>query len=191
MRTKSFQAILNATIPAPGLTSVLGNFDPTIDNQVVFSDYPARAAAGNFIQRPFFTGNNDYEAGLFKIVAAEAGTTLSDAYWDLFDLVAFTCPAASAAATRAAHGVPTWRYRYFGDFPNLRLTLNPDSGAWHGAEIPVVWETAPQASGEADTSAEASISRYMHGAWAAFAKAPATGLSQFPYLWPEYKPLGK
>ena len=190
MRTKSFQKILNATASPPGLASLLGEFGPTADNKIVFSNYTARAAAGQFTRRPYFTGNNDYEAGLFKIIAAAAGTQLSDVDWAISNLFTYSCPVSDAALARFVHGVPTWRYRYFGDFPNLRLTVDPDSGAWHGAEINIVWRTTVDASGEADTAPEASISRYLSRAWATFAKNPATGLSNAPYSWPRYDPHG-
>lgn len=189
MRTKSFQQILNATASPPGIATILGEFGPTADNQIVFSNYTARAAAGQFTRKPYFTGNNDYEAGLFKLIAAGAGIQLPDLDWAIFDLSTFTCPVSKAALVRFVHGVPTWRYRYFADFPNIRLTRNPDSGAWHGAEINIVWQTAVDASSEANTAREASISRYLSGAWAAFAKNPAKGLSKAPYTWPRYNPL--
>ena len=32
-------------------------------------------------------------------------------------------------------GHPTWRYRYYGDFPNMVITTKPYSGAFHGAEV--------------------------------------------------------
>ncbi len=185
MRTKSFEQILNATALPPGLSSVTGQFGPTVDNKVVFGDYPQRAATGQYIQRPLFLGNNDYEAGLFKIVAAASNTTLPDLSWAIFNLASFTCPAADTALARSLH-VPTYRYRYFGEFPNTRLTLNPSSGAWHGAEIGIVWQTAADVSGEPNTPAEASISTYLAGAWSAFAKNPEMGLSQRPYGWPRY-----
>lgn len=185
MRTKSFQQILNATVLPPGLSAITGQFGPTVDNKTVFGDYPRRAATGQYIQRPLFIGNNDYEAGLFKIVAETSNTTLPDLSWAIFDLASFTCPAADTALARSMH-VPTYRYRYFGEFPNTRLTLNPSSGAWHGAEIGVVWQSAADVSGVPNTVAEASISTYLSGAWAAFAKNPDMGLSQRPYGWPRY-----
>ena len=166
--------------------SVLGNFGPTADDTVVFSNYGTRAAQGQFIQKPYFTGNNDYEAGLFKVLAKAGNETLPDILWAIFNLAVFTCPTSDAANARAAHGIPVWRYRYFGEFPNLRLTSVPNSGAWHGAEISIVWETAPDASGEPDTPAEQSISTYLHGAWAAFAKNPATAFTESPYNFPTY-----
>ena len=190
-RTKTFQEILDATRLAPGLGAVSGQFGPTVDHRVVFSNYKARAAAGQFIKKPYLTGSNDYEAGLFKVVAALAGQQRSDLEWAIFNLAAFTCPAADASFTRALSGVPTWRYRFFGEFPNTRLTLNPNSGAWHGAEIFQVWSTAEDSSGAPNTPAETAISAYLRGAWAAFAKNPAAGLSGGSYQWPRYNPLSK
>ena len=189
MRTKSFQQILNATALPSGLTAVLGQFGPTVDNKTVFADYAQRAATGQYIQRPYLIGNNDYEAGLFKIVAAASNQTLPDLAWAIFNLASFTCPTSDAALARS-YSVPTYRYRYFGEFPNARLTLNPSSGAWHGSEIGLIWQTETYVSGEADTSAEASISTYLSGAWAAFAKNPDKGLSDPPYGWPTYDPTG-
>ena len=189
MRTKSFQQILNATALPSGLTAVLGQFGPTVDNKTVFANYAQRAATGQYIQRPYLIGNNDYEAGLFKIVAAASNTTLSDLAWAIFNLASFTCPTSDAALARSFR-VPTYRYRYFGEFPNARLTLNPSSGAWHGSEIGLIWQTETSVSGEADTSSEASISTNLSGAWSAFARNPDTGLSQPPYGWPTYDATG-
>ena len=186
VRNKSTTDILAATKGSGGLAAVLGNFVPTADNKVVFSNYTTRAAEGQFIKRPYFTGNNDYEAGQFKILAAEGGEILPAVLWAIFNLGGFTCPAATAANVRAAHDVPVWRYRYFGEFPNQRLTIDPNSGAWHGAEIPIVWETAATTSGQPNTPVEQSISTYLHGVWAAFAKNPATAFAQAPYSFPPY-----
>lgn len=185
MRTKSFQQILNASALPPGLGAFTGQFGPSVDEEVVFSNYRQRAATGQYIRRPLFIGNNDYEAGLFKVIAGASNITLPDSTWAILNLAGFTCPAADTALLRSLR-VPTYRYRYFGEFPNTRLTLNPSSGAWHGAEIGIVWQTAADVSGEPNTPAEASISTYLSGAWAAFAKDPDTGLSQRPYGWPRY-----
>jgi len=186
VRTKSTAELLNVTRVTDPLAAVLGNFGPTSDNQVVFSNYRARAEAGQFIRKPYLTGNNDYEAGLFKILAAAGGINVTELEWQVMNLATFTCPSGDAAAARARYGVPTYRYRYFGEFPNLRLTITPPSGAWHGAEIPVIWQTTEDASGQSDTTAEDSISQYLSRAWAAFAKNPSTALSQAPYNFPQY-----
>jgi cholinesterase len=186
MRTKSFEAILNATRVDNPIKAVLGNFGPTADEQVVFSDYDALGSAGQFIRKPYLIGNNNYEAGLFKLQAIIAGASFPNTAWCLFNSDVFTCPVSAAAGYRAQYNVPTYRYRYFGEFPNLRLTVDPNSGAWHGSEIPIIFGTAPDASGEPNTLAETSISYYLQGAWAAFAKDPENAFTDFPYWYPTY-----
>lgn len=60
IRTKPFTDVLAATKVTDPLRAVLGNFGPTVDGKVVFNDYTKRAEQGNFIQRPYLTGNNNY-----------------------------------------------------------------------------------------------------------------------------------
>jgi carboxylesterase type B len=60
VRTKSFTDVLAATKVKDPLKAVLGNFGPTIDRKVIFNDYDKRAEHGDFIQRPYLTGNNNY-----------------------------------------------------------------------------------------------------------------------------------
>ncbi|KAF2230290.1 alpha/beta-hydrolase [Viridothelium virens] len=186
VRNKSTSEILAATRTTNPLMAVLGQFGPTADEQVVFSNYSTRAAEGKFIQKPYFTGNNDYEAGLFKVLAKAGNERIPDILWAIFNLAVFTCPASDAANVRATHNVPVWRYRYFGEFPNLRLTSVPNSGAWHGSEISVVWGTAQNASQQQDTPVEQSISSYLMGVWASFAKNPECGFDEAPYEFPTY-----
>jgi cholinesterase len=191
MRNQTTQSLLGAIAIANPLQAILGNFGPTADNKVVFSDYKARAAKGQFIKRPYFAGNNNYEAGLFRLFGSISGFNITDIEWCLFNLEIFTCPAARAVAARALAGVPTYRYRYFGEFANMRLTANPNSGAWHGSEIPVVWGTSNDASGVANTDIETGTSNYLQGAWAAFAKDPERAFANAPYSYPRFDPLGK
>jgi hypothetical protein len=182
--------VLAAIVVADPLKAVLGNFGPTVDNTVVFPNYDSRASNGQFIKKPYFTGNNNYEAGLFRVLASAAGASVSDVDWCLFNLETFTCPAAKAANARAVASVPTYRYRYFGEFPNMRLTAHPNSGAWHGSEIDVIWGTSVDATGVANTAAETSISNYLQGAWAAFAKDPVNAFTKAPYSFPKYNANG-
>ncbi|KAF1991210.1 alpha/beta-hydrolase [Aulographum hederae CBS 113979] len=189
VRTKPFQALLDASRSDNPLAAVTGSFSPTVDGRVVFADIAERIASGNFIRRPMLVGNTNYETGLFKVVAAAGNQTFPDIIWEFINLIAFTCGAKGAADARAAQGVPVWRYRYFGEFPNTRLTLNPSSGAWHGGELPLVFGSTEFATGVANTPAEASLQTYLKGAWAAFAKDPAGALGRAPYRWPRYNRL--
>ncbi len=183
MRKKSMADILAASATA-------APFGPTADGKLVFSDYSALGTQGKFIKKPMLLGNNDYEAGIIKVIFGAQGKTLSLDQWAILNLQTFTCPVGSAAQYRASNNVPIWRYRYFGEFPNLRLTADPSSGAWHGSEIATVFGTAEQA-GLPNTRDEVLISKYIMSAWAAFAKDPATALSQKPYSWPIYDVRGK
>jgi cholinesterase len=186
-RTKSPQDILNATKVVDPLRAVLGNFGPTVDGKVIFDNYDERGRRGNFIQRPYLVGNNNYEAGLFKILGIASG--ISEQEWCLFDAAVFTCPAAKAASFRAKQQVNTWRYRYYADYPNLRLSQNPPlgpSGAWHGVEIPNIFGTAEDASQAPNTELEDKESDYLQRVWADFAKDPENALYGDRYNFPQY-----
>jgi cholinesterase len=169
----------------PGAGS--SNFGPAIDEAVVFSNYLARSATGNFIKVPLIVGNTDYEAGLFKVTSALGGKYYPEIFWTLLDLQTFTCPSAARANMSISNKVPTWRYRWFGDFPNTALTL--DSGAWHASEIPLIFNTVPYGTGiPGNIPNETEIGNYIRGAWATFAKDPVNGLKSYGGNggWPVY-----
>ena len=178
MRGKSMAQILASS-------KTIAPFVPTADGKTVFTNYDALGKSGKFIKKPMLVGNSDYEAGSIKVIFGSMGKTQSLLQWAILNLKTFTCPVGIAAQYRASNNVPIWRYRYFGEFPNLRLTLNPSSGAWHGSEIATVFGTAEQA-GLPNTRAEAAISNYIMSAWAAFAKDPTTALLKAPFSWPLY-----
>lgn len=88
---------------------------------------------------------------------------------------------------RIAHGVPAWQARYFGDWDNMRLY--PGSGAYHGSDLAMVFETSERISGLPDNQTEKEVARLMASAWAAFASNPQDGLEKFG--WPKYNPNGE
>jgi cholinesterase len=192
MQTKSFTSILAAIPPPTGSAFGSSYFGPTIDDVVVFSDYPSRSTIGNFIKKPYLLGNTDYEAGLFVTIALFANQTYPTSFWDSFDLSVFSCPSAVRANISIANRVPTWRYRWFGAFPNTRLTTFPDSGAWHASELPILLGNTFTGPGiPPSTEAEVDIGNYMRGSWAAFAKDPENGLRSYRGGWPIYDPGDK
>jgi cholinesterase len=176
MRQQNYTAILNAIPTAAGTTGILGFFVPTVDDTVVFANYSQQTPA----KVPMLIGNNNYESGLFRTEFALDGIFFSDAFWDDFTLQEFTCPCGIRANASVAANNPTWRYRYFGVFPDL--AISSEAGTWHAAEIPIIFDTVPATPGP--TQAEISIANYMRGAWAAFAKDPISGLTK--YGWPTY-----
>lgn len=191
VRSKNVTEVLAAARIAPALpTEALAQatFHPTVDNITVWADYATLAEAGAFAKIPYLAGNADYEAGFYRVSAYAANKTLTPAQWDLFVQRAFTCPTKYATDARATFGVPTWRYRYMGDWENLRLYGAwgdyPDSGAYHGSDLDMLFGTAYDVTGTPNSLQEELTSRYMMGAWAAFGRSPATGLSV--YGWPMY-----
>lgn len=198
IRKVNASAILAAAAKVPPLpTTALAQatFHPTVDDELVFSDYEARARNGSFARIPYLLGNNDFEAGWYKLSAYTAKVNLSEPQWDLFIQRAFTCPTGAQARYRAQQLVPTWRYRYHGDWDNLRLYnstagLGPrGSGAYHGSDIEMVFGTGQDVSLVANSVQENTVSAYMMGAWAAFARNPAQGL--LDYGWPQYDPTSE
>lgn len=153
-------------VPAADLRNAINTLDleftPVADGATLFADYRARLKAGQFARVPVLVGSNDQEL---------PGTEVE---WTSQTKTKFTCPAANQAKYHAQY-VPTWQYRYFGTWT---------AGApFHGSEIAQVF-------GLASTPESAVVSsRYIQGAWAAFAKDPQNGLrtygggSGWPPLW--------
>ncbi|KAI9654263.1 MAG: hypothetical protein M1831_005428 [Alyxoria varia] len=185
MRTASQETLLKAQASGPGLSSVLGNFGPTIDDKTVFSNYTERALAGKFIQKPAIVGSNAAESGLFKLVAP--GANLTQAQWNDFDATQFTCPAGTAAEFRHKFNVPVWRYLYKPLFPNLLLPTAGDlkTGAYHGAEILPMFGSSEDITKVDSTWQERYMGAYMRRALSSFANCPEHGLST-ALGWPEY-----
>lgn len=101
-------------------------FSPAADNGTIFSDTTARLEKGQFARIPVMVGSNDEEIP-GKTPAAIAATRAG-----------FTCPTAKTAKGRSKY-VPTWQYRWFGDYPT---TVPPQStGPYHGTEITSIFQT--------------------------------------------------
>ena len=125
-------------------------------------------------------GNNNNEAAFYVFRYGN----LTKAAQDYIGYGLYVCPGAVEAATRANAGYPVYRYEYMGDWPNLRLYAG--SRAYHTAETSVVFGTMEDMSGDPNTELEVTVSRYMQGAWASFAKDPNKGLKNLG--WPLYNP---
>jgi cholinesterase len=133
MRSKDWKSVLDALPVRSGVEGVTGGFGPTVDEIVVFSNYPERAAAGNFTKRPLLIGSNANEVGLFRVTFGLQNVTYPDAMWNMLQKQIFTAPIGMRALASANNHAPVWRYCYFGDFDNLKLSTKPDSGSWHGS----------------------------------------------------------
>ncbi len=137
--------------------------------------------------KPYLAGNVNNEDGFYHVVAAGQNLTLTPAQWTLFDLEGFICAASTETAARAKYSVPTWRYMYFGTWPNLELY--PGSGTYHGSDLHMIFGGAQDVTGIPNTVFEDWTSAYMMWAWASFVRDPAHGLSERAF-WPVYDPRG-
>ncbi|KAF4157551.1 hypothetical protein CNMCM6069_005499 [Aspergillus lentulus] len=159
-------------------TTVNLPYSPAADDILVFSNYADRPAAAV----PMLVGTTDFENGLFRVYVDEP---LPDDAWIQQNQALFNCPVAARANISVQQGNPTWRYRYFGEFPNMMLSTKAPSGAYHSSEVPVLFDTVAQDL-IPNTAEEVAIGRYMRGAWAAFARDPVSGLERYDG-WPQYE----
>ncbi|CAN9387308.1 unnamed protein product [Alternaria alternata] len=193
VRSANMSALLAASAKVPGLPSVAltqATFHPTVDNITVFEDYQQLSSDGCFAKIPLLVGNADHEDGWYRISGWAAKLNFTNAQWDLFTQRGFTCPTSLSAAYRAQYDVPTWRYRYHGDWDNLRLYNgsaglgSQGSAAYHGSDLGLVFGTAQDISGLPNSAAENQYTKYVQGAWGAFARDSQKGLTE--YGWPLY-----
>lgn len=192
MRSKPASNLVSAQFPvADGSmtpATPVGGFLPTIDNVTVFSDYPTRT---NFAKIPILIGNNDNEGGITQaLLTANTGINMAMMGAQTvagIDAV-FTCPSSQRSNISVSSGVPTWRYRWFGAFPNTQLLNNVDSGAWHGSELGVLFGTNQVAV--PNTREEDDLGTLLRGMWASFAKDPINGLGSFMGGVPQYSAGG-
>ncbi|KAH7075741.1 Alpha/Beta hydrolase protein [Paraphoma chrysanthemicola] len=152
------------------------SFNPSPDGITSFSNYTDRQVRGLFAKLPIIIAQVDNEgASLVAFSPAGPNQTAVDA----FTRNIATCPGAQAALARKNFGVPVWRTRYFGEWPNLNPF--PWLRAYHSSDIPMVFGTSNLLG--PDTPTEAATSKYIQDAWAAFARDPEKGL-----VWPKYDP---
>ncbi|KAF8161400.1 carboxylesterase [Crassisporium funariophilum] len=182
MEAVPFQTLENAVI------STNAAFNLVVDNITIFADTQQRAAAGNFLHVPLLGGTAANEDDIFT-VAQELVTVgftvpvVTEMLSDVETLLGFTCPAGVTAVHRINANVPTWRYQYQAIFPDI--STRPDLRAYHASEIPLVFGTY-NGSAIPATPNEIALSKYVQGAWVAFARNPAQGLINFG--WPLYNP---
>ncbi|KXJ93369.1 Alpha/Beta hydrolase protein [Microdochium bolleyi] len=165
---------LISAIPLDGISSAGLPFGPVTDDILVFTNYTAHGPA----TRPVLLGTADREADLYRFILPPDLTPPQEVLDSITDST-FTCPAALRAGKSRRLGNPTWRYRWFGNFPNTILAYEPfTTGAWHGSDVPSIFDTIPQ-SPIPNTPEQDAVMAYHRGAFVAFAKDPAHGLDTY------------
>ncbi|KAF2845552.1 alpha/beta-hydrolase [Plenodomus tracheiphilus IPT5] len=152
------------------------SFNPSPDGVTSFANYTDRQVRGLFARLPTILSQvNNEGASLVPFIPAGPNQTAVDA----FTRNIATCPGAQGALARKNFGVPVWRARYFGEWPNLNPF--PWLHAYHSSDIPMIFGTSDLRG--RDSPAEVDTSRYIQSAWGAFARDPEHGLN-----WPTYDP---
>lgn len=155
---EDFMRTYNDKLKTPIIT-----FSPILDNHTVFANYTALAETGKIARLPVLIGSNAQDGVLF-VPYGPNGVDMALA--DLATMFFFFCPTYQSAKVRvAAKTGPVYRYLYAGNFSNI----SPRSwiGAWHGAEMPLVFGTHPLYRGNS-TEFEYVTSHAMQDAWLAF-----------------------
>ncbi|KAJ7140970.1 Alpha/Beta hydrolase protein [Mycena epipterygia] len=116
------------------------SFNPVPDNKIIFTDYPARAAAGKIAPVPAIISNCANEmASLYTYPIDNLTVGPYEPAVLAADLAEWVCPTANTTRLRTALGIPVFRYQHAGVFPNL----NPLAwlGAYHASDLPMVFGT--------------------------------------------------
>ena len=154
---------------SPGL-----NFNPIPDNKTIFTNYTSRGLAGQQSHLPAIIGSNANEGVAFvsyPIADPAAGVNTTAA--TLATLNVIFCPATETISVRQATGRPTYRYLYAGNFSNISPL--PWEGAYHSAELPMLFGTFDNFRGQG-SELESATSEAMQDAWVAFARDGTKGL---------------
>ncbi|KAK4552638.1 hypothetical protein LTR86_010282 [Recurvomyces mirabilis] len=147
-------------------------FQPVVDDHTVFSNYSARYGSGNVSTIPAIIGTNQHELSATVPQRLEDPPNLS---LDIDSDFTFLCAASESSRLRENADLTTYRYRYDGTFPNINPKQYP--GAFHAAELPMVFGTAGDYHG-ASTPYQDAVSKKMQDLWLEFARDPEGGLKE-------------
>ena len=159
---RAITAYLGATRDAGTLPYLI--FSPLVDNITIFEDYNARAQAGGLSCIPALIGSAaDDGTAFMPYDPVEIDVESADALTQSF----FFCPSLESASVREENcpGAVARRYVFAGNFTNLAPL--EWMGAYHGAELPMVFGTHGDYRGES-TGLEEETSLVMQDVWLGF-----------------------
>ncbi|KAJ7683136.1 Alpha/Beta hydrolase protein [Mycena rosella] len=151
------------------------SFSVVPDDKIVFSDYPARAAAGKLAKSPVIISNcANEEASLYTYPVDNLTVGPYEPAVLALDLSVWVCRAATTTLLRNALRIPVFRYQNAGVYPNL----NPFEwlGAYHASDLPMVFGTYGLLTDLGQSTAfEAAVSTALQNHVLAFVKDPHAG----------------
>ncbi|KAG9252332.1 Alpha/Beta hydrolase protein [Emericellopsis atlantica] len=155
-------------------------FNAFADNVTIFTDYQRRIkeAGSDFPKHiPLLIGTNTNEGAAvvpYDFPGSETATQLPadlEAIADFFENT-LDCSTSVEVQLRAQAGAPTYQYLYDGNFTNI--SPRPWLGAYHTAELPLVFGTHETYG--PSSPFEKLLSEKMQDRWLQFMKDPANGL---------------
>lgn len=163
-------------------------FNPIADDVLIFSDYPARAAAGKISSRPaIFSDAANNNAILVAWPSTNASAGPYQPTVDAGTLSDWVCPTANTSKIRAAANLTTYRYQYAGNWSNE----DPYSwlGAYHCSDLMMnfgTWSYNVTNSTSGPSAREIRTSQTMQEYILAFMKDPINGppsMGWMPYTY--------
>ncbi|KAF5858115.1 hypothetical protein ETB97_004881 [Aspergillus alliaceus] len=173
MQTKSWEEIIEE------VSSGSYKFNPVQDNVTVFTDIEARSKQGGLARLPTLIGGANREASAYFNLSSKS---INETLVYTATQQTFNCPIVQTTTKRLGQDIPTWRYLYHGNWSNLSPTQW--LGAYHSSDVPIVFGTYNKSTIESPSPGEVAASKYIQGAWVAFAKDPWHGLHE--YGWPQF-----
>ncbi|KAI0188538.1 carboxylesterase [Astrocystis sublimbata] len=150
-------------------------FRPTADNKLIFENYTEQARRGLMSRIPALvsvTSNEQSSLIEYPINNLVGGPNKTDV--DKGTLGDFICPAFNTSSVRADNNLTTYRYEYVGEFPNI--TPYKWMGAYHGADLPMIFGTYNMSGNATDFQRE--VSERMQDYVSAFLADPQHGLAK-------------
>ncbi|KAI0165253.1 alpha/beta-hydrolase [Hypoxylon sp. FL1284] len=177
-------------VPASLITNFIGHyaddkkkpslfFRPTVDFKVIFENYTERAELGLLSKAPALvtlTANEKSSLIKYPVDNLIGGPNKTEV--DEGTLEEFVCPAFNSTNERAMNNLTTYRYQYAGNYSNL--TPLSWMGAYHGADIPLIFGSY-NISGNA-TDLERQAAETMQDYVLAFLEDAENGLRNLGYL---------
>jgi carboxylesterase type B len=155
------------------------SFNVVPDEKIIFSDYPARAAAGQIAKSPAIISNcANEEASLYTYPVDNLTVGPYEPAVLALDLSLWVCPTVTTTMFRNALGIPVFRYQNAGAYPNL----NPFTwlGAYHASDLPMNFGTYGLLTNLGQTTPfEVAVSLSMQDHILAFVKDPQNGPQTF------------
>ncbi|KAI0388484.1 carboxylesterase [Xylariaceae sp. FL0594] len=160
-------------------------FRPTVDNKIIYKNYTERALGGLISKVPSLVSDTSNEQSSlieYPVNNLSSGPNMTET--DEGTLSDFICPAFNTSNVRAENNLTTYRYQYVGRYSNI--TPYTWMGAYHGADIPMIFGSYNQTGGATDV--QRRVAEMMQDYVYSFLSDPKDGprrLGWFPTGSPE------